>query len=750
MVDFGKFRRPPAGGAPLDPIEIFKSSPNLGNAPNDLWEGQAQALKSWHVKREAYDSLIVLNTGAGKSIVGILIAQSLINEKNGPVIFVCSTIDLVNQTARECDRIGLKYTTRIRQNFSNKLFEAGRSFCITTYQSLFSPINAFTKDNRPAAVVFDDAHVSERMIRDAFTVTVKKEDHKELYHALVDIIRPEFDRIGKTGHLNYILESVGQSNITMCPPATAFNNKAAIIEAFKKAEYTKDPSLKFPMIQIYENIQYCSIFFSSNTVEITPPFVPSGKFEFLADKVRRVYLSATIEFETDFVRAFGRRPDHEIRPKNDAGNGERLIIFGDKLHPSITKQKLVQKLAATRKVLVSIPTYADTKSWQKIASPPDINEFSESLEKFRQSNKGVFLLVSRIDGIDLPQDTCRIMVIDGAPSSIILMERYMIESMQLSNLMSTKMATRITQLFGRISRGRSDYGIFFIYGKDISRWFLREKNVALLPDLIQKQVEIGENIQDEIPLMEEEKLDEFVDQVLTIKNGKRDEGWVEFYSDSMNGIKANTIAISAVKEREMKLASGALAEAEFMTALWAGDIQTARKALTDIIDKVAITDARVAGWYSVWLGMTYEINGDLVSAGTNYRMARSRLSKWLNLPYTIETNTGSELPASGSIHQNLIDLNKSGITVLADVSAKMKAAVRQLKDVSLSAEHHEEALRMFGEMIGLESSRPDNEFGAGPVIPPFLTGLRSRNHAAIFSFCAGVMPPKPILGRSLL
>ncbi|AIK43658.1 hypothetical protein DR92_2211 [Brucella anthropi] len=36
------------------------------------------------------------------------------------------------------------------------------------------------------------------------------------------------------------------------------------------------------------------------------------------------------------------------------------------------------------------------------------------------------------------------------------------------------------------------------------------------------------------------------------------------------------------------------------------------------------------------------------------------------------------------------------------------------------------------------------------VIPPFLTGLVSRIHAAIFSFCAGVTPPMPILGRSLL
>jgi len=38
----------------------------------------------------------------------------------------------------------------------------------------------------------------------------------------------------------------------------------------------------------------------------------------------------------------------------------------------------------------------------------------------------------------------------------------------------------------------------------------------------------------------------------------------------------------------------------------------------------------------------------------------------------------------------------------------------------------------------------------GPVIPPFLTGCIRRTYAAIFSFCAGVMPPMPMFGRSLL
>ncbi len=36
------------------------------------------------------------------------------------------------------------------------------------------------------------------------------------------------------------------------------------------------------------------------------------------------------------------------------------------------------------------------------------------------------------------------------------------------------------------------------------------------------------------------------------------------------------------------------------------------------------------------------------------------------------------------------------------------------------------------------------------VILPVLTGFGRRLHAAIFSFCAGVMPPMPMLGRSLL
>jgi hypothetical protein len=40
--------------------------------------------------------------------------------------------------------------------------------------------------------------------------------------------------------------------------------------------------------------------------------------------------------------------------------------------------------------------------------------------------------------------------------------------------------------------------------------------------------------------------------------------------------------------------------------------------------------------------------------------------------------------------------------------------------------------------------------GSGAVIPPFLAGFGRRIYAAAFSFWAGVIPPMPMFGRSLL
>ena len=78
--DFSKLNVASQQTKPVDPIEIFQGSAISDGNVNDLWLGQGDALREWHANRDKDDVAVVLNTGAGKTLVGLLIAQSLVNE----------------------------------------------------------------------------------------------------------------------------------------------------------------------------------------------------------------------------------------------------------------------------------------------------------------------------------------------------------------------------------------------------------------------------------------------------------------------------------------------------------------------------------------------------------------------------------------------------------------------------------------------------------------------------------------------
>ncbi len=713
VMDFNSLSRPKGNAAPTDPFEIFAKTPNLENVPNDLWKGQAEALSRWHKNRMAEDSVVLLNTGAGKSIVGVLMAQSLVNEGIGPVVFACATIDLIEQTARECERLGLNYTKRAQGKFSNDLFETGKAFCITTYQALFVANTTFNGAKAPAAVIFDDAHVGERVIRDAFTLTIEKDKYPELFRDIVEIVRPEFDRLAKGPHFNFVLEQVGQQSVTMCPPVTAFRHREAILEAIKRVpDWRKKLDLMFPAVRLWENLATCAIFVSATAVEITPPFIPTGVYDFLGKGVRRIYLSATMEFETDFVRGFGRRTKNPIVPDNDAGNGERLILLSSRFDEKVEKKELASEILKSHKLLISVPSYPKAGVWKDLGTPPTRANFTAELQAFRAATAGAFILVSRIDGIDLPQDTCRVMLIDGAPSGASLMDQYLFHHMSLANLFSTKMAGRVTQLLGRINRGRSDYSAFVIYGGDINVWLKTERNVALLPPLVRKQVILSQTVQDGMEEASSSDIAGLVAQVLA-----RDDGWMKFYRETVDGLEVSTEALEKVKEREFQLAASAEAECKFMTKLWQGDAEGARKALMDVLDDTALADAKLAGWYSVWLAASYEADGDSETAIAHYKKARARLSHWLNVPHRSEFDRlADDEGGKTMLQKRLLAINHNGPQALGDFIAKLRIQAKTLVDPASSSNAKEEAVRLYGELLGFSASRPDNEFGHGPDV----------------------------------
>jgi replicative superfamily II helicase len=204
---------------PTDPFEIFARRPSLPDTPNDLWSGQYDALQAWVKARTKRDVLINLNTGSGKTMLGVLIGQAMANERGGKCVYVCSTIDLVLQTEREAKKLGISPSTYYGSKFSTSDFEQGKTFCITTYQSVFNSNTTFRKQdvNR---FIFDDAHVAEKAIRDAFTLSITRENYPELYIGVAQLLSPAFEAAGQQFRLKEILERK-DNGIVLVPPMLA-------------------------------------------------------------------------------------------------------------------------------------------------------------------------------------------------------------------------------------------------------------------------------------------------------------------------------------------------------------------------------------------------------------------------------------------------------------------------------------------------------------------------------------------------
>ena len=168
--NFDKISQSKSNKRITDPIQLFQNLKIKDSAINDLWLAQGDALREWNNKRMSEDIAIALNTGAGKTLVGLIISQSIVNEIQEHILYVCSSIQLVEQTARKAEKYGIEVTTYFNGDFSNDLYERCLAPCITTYQAVFNGKSRFLKDH-PKALIFDDAHTAEHLLREQFTLS---------------------------------------------------------------------------------------------------------------------------------------------------------------------------------------------------------------------------------------------------------------------------------------------------------------------------------------------------------------------------------------------------------------------------------------------------------------------------------------------------------------------------------------------------------------------------------------------------
>jgi tetratricopeptide (TPR) repeat protein len=696
--EFSKLKAAPKEQRLTDPIALFQRLRVTDTSINDLWLAQGDALREWNQNRTKPDISISLNTGAGKTLVGLLIGQSLVNEMRSLVLYACSSIQLIEQTAKKAKGYGLPITTYTKGKFSNDLAAKGDAVCLTTYQALFNGKSIFF-NREIAGVVFDDSHAAEHLLRDHFSLRIEKDRFASVYSQICSEFSDYFHSVGLASSFEDIME--GNSNrLLMIPPFEVKRAHAAISKYLRESTIPSDDNTTFAWAHLKDRTDLCAFIVSSSEITITPAFVPSRTLPYFSAVVRRVYLSATLSALDVFVRTFGREPSIQIAPKTTAGECERMILIPEKMSDVSDDVESTIQLIRPHKTLLLVPSYGRSEEWGEIAKPPAKEHATEVIEGFKnQVGSPKLLLAGRYDGMDLPGDMCRVVVIDDLPSGIGLLERYLWEYLRFSAALRSAIASRIVQSFGRISRGMSDHGVAILTGRRLVEWLQVPKNLASLPLFLQKQLQLG------FQMSADMNVQDAATSIQACLTRQRD--WIDAYERFMQ-----EAASDETLPEPLTLAELALAEAKYAADMWHRDYSNAASHLKKTLEEAGNFSVSTVCWHKLWLGYALELAGDSETARALYQQAHAGQR---NIPPPRNEGISAAtqaLPAQALAAAQQFEVTPDG---RIRVPRTFERDLLHL-DGPGTTRQTEESLRCLGQYLGFEATRPDNEHGTGPDV----------------------------------
>jgi hypothetical protein len=643
-----------------------------------------------------------MNTGGGKTLVGLLIAQSLVNETGKGVLYVCPTNQLVEQAATRASECGLDVATYMVQNWTCRdVFDGSVGPCLTNYAAVFNGRSIFNRMDL-GGIVFDDAHVAGSVIRGQFTLSFPAGG--SVFDKITKKLQPYFVASRQGQSFGEVLQ--GDPRPLLYLPMFEVRRLAGELTRLLVDEgVDTERRTKFAWEHLKDHIERCVILVSGSRVEISPAALPLHQLRCLGKSVRRVYLTATLPSPAEFIKTFGVADHVRIVPKGKSGEAQRLFLLPSGVDNE-QQRSSTKELVASRKACIIVPATKAAEEWNDVATLFDGRTGQAGIERFaaaRGNNK--LTLAARYDGIDLPGDACRVLVIDGLPKGSHLMTRFLDESLQVQSLRASHMAVRMVQAIGRIFRSNTDHGAVVLCGVEVQAWAMSPANQSYLPPLLQKQLQFGVSLRASV-IAGETSYDDLISAVLA-----GDRAWDEFYRSGIDGFEAGTAA-----SPPSWLVTYAAREQAAHQLLWEGNFQGAAEQFKSLADDADSQDAHYGAWFRHWEGYTYDLIGNHSQALVSYTdaaNARGELGrpKLDSRSAFVSTTVEAPSPQAKAVASEAMKRKAKVFSTVDKVIADLKYGTAN--DPSGPAE---ESLRTLGSLLGLVATRPDNEDGTGPDV----------------------------------
>jgi replicative superfamily II helicase len=709
MVDFKKRLANNVIEKPLDPFEVYEKLDRASDK-GPLRPAQNAVLEEWHEQRRTKrDVILKLHTGQGKTLVGLLILQSKLNETDKPAIYLCPNNFLVNQTYAQARQFGVNCVTAPKDLPPD--FLDGKAILVTSVQKLFNGLTRFgigPKSLPVGTLVMDDAHACIDAIRQACVIQLGR-DHPA-YTQIVNLFEPDLEAQG-LGTFADIKR--GDHRAFLPVPYWGWWDKQGEV-AHLLSKHSAFDSIKFVWPLLKNVLADCLCIVSGEGLEIAPYRSPLDVFGSYEKAEHRVFMSATITDDSFLIRGLGL-PEEVVRNpliyKAEKWAGEKMILIPSLIDTSLRESEIVNEFAKPTKgrkfgIVVLCPSFQACEKWKSsgaaVATKTDIEAWVERLKAGKDGDRDVTLAVAnRYDGIDLPDDSCRILILDSKPFAAGLMDRYVEDCREGSEVIATKTARTIEQGLGRSVRGEKDYCVIILIGSGLIKWLRTKEARKFFSAQTRAQIEIGLDIA-------QLAKDEIVEGTppakafrnLILQSLRRDDGWKEFYVLQMTRINP---AGGEPKALDVFAAESA-AEKKYA----AGAYDDAVEIIQGLIDN-HISVPSDKGWYlqemaryvypkSQQKSNEYQVSGHRV----NHYLLRPRMGMVLSKVATV----------SQKRVQNVIEWMKSFASrdemyiTLDDLLANLRFGVE--------ADRFEKAFNELALALGCAGERPDKEWKEGP------------------------------------
>jgi hypothetical protein len=495
----------------LRPRDIFAALPNR-RWPY-LRQEQGEVLEKWFVRRDDRDIVIKQNTGGGKTVAGLLIAQSTMNEGIGKAVYLAPDTYLATYVRGQAAALGLATAT----DPEAISFRSQQAILVTTFHRLINGKSVFgvAGDGRNpidiGIVVVDDAHAALATTEGQFRLTVPS-DH-EAYAGLLGLFAA--DLRGQSPNTWEDIRSGDYSAVLRIPFWSWADKQQEVMSLLHPHRLEDEFKFEWPLIA--NVLDLCAATVTSRGVEIRPPCPPINMIPAFANARRRVYLTATLADDSILVTDLNADPGlvtRPVTPGSAADLGDRMILAPVALNRNLDDEavRLLARQFATGdrdgddvvdappiNVVVLVPSRKAAEAWAGYA---DRIHYVASMEtgvaELKAGHVGLVVLVNKYDGIDLPGKACELLILDGVPRPLDAVERREAVALADSPARLAREVQRIEQGMGRGVRDTDDYCAVLLLGANLGVATHDPVHLGLFSPATRAQLELSRDIAEQI------------------------------------------------------------------------------------------------------------------------------------------------------------------------------------------------------------------------------------------------------------